>query len=185
MDTFFATKFLSMPQYATNIRSLDLTLIMSASLTDFYLRPETDKAIIVGSRSNVTYRNNPWETLCRTLANMPHLRRLRIWIDTQDLRPWHKRAAETRLFASLFTIRQCSDFVLCLPRLPEDETAKTLENTYLEGDKLDDAPFRLERADRANSWHVYLSDRQNHLSRRPMAQEVPIIHARDRLTYNS
>ena len=162
-DMMQAGRLLSTPWAACNIRSVDVSLQITASLTDFYLlRPGTDSAIIAStgqSGTPVNARSNVWETACRALAAMPQLRRLRIWIDSRDLRPWHEAAAETRLFASLAQIRRPQHFVLCLPKLPDDDAARSLPGLYLEGAELDGKPFKVERGDRPNKWVVFLTTR--------------------------
>ena len=115
---------------------------------------------------------------CHALATLPQLRRLRVWIDSKDLRPWHKAAAETDLFATLAEVRKPTDFVLCLPDLPEDESKWGLPGRYLEGERLDGAPFHVERGERPNNWKVYLSTRAAFMPAR-LAQEVPILQMHD------
>ncbi|KAJ4289432.1 hypothetical protein N0V88_006912 [Collariella sp. IMI 366227] len=45
--------------------------------------------------------NNPWQRVCDLVAALPNLQDLHVWIDSADLRPWHKRVSETRFFARL------------------------------------------------------------------------------------
>ena len=177
-----ASKFLSAPWPTHEFRSVEISLLMTASLTDFYLLlPGMGNAAIASagtSSTPVNARNNVWETIGRALVAMPNLRRLRVWVDSKDLRPWHKAAAETRIFARLAEVRQPADFVLSLPSLPEDEAARDLAGCYLEGEELEGKPFRVERGERPDKWKVYLSSRAGILPAR-LAQEVPIIHMHD------
>jgi len=184
-DTQHATKFLSRFP-GTHARSIDMAILMTASLTDFYLRPAYDKAVIVGpSRRSVTVNagHNPWETLCKALVALSRsgsLRDLRLWLDSKDLRPWHKSVAETRVFARLGEVQGVDRFVLCLPEIPEGEESAELKGCFLGmGDHGDEeTPFVLERGERPNSFEIYISSRAGHMQNR-LHNEVPLIHGRN------
>jgi hypothetical protein len=108
----------------------------------------------------LSMKNNPWQHLCDALVALPHLQDLRVWLDASDLRPWHKRVSETRFFARLCDVRgpDKARFVLGLPELPERRgpDSHALQGQYLEGGKLDDVPFVVERGTRPNNWRVHL-----------------------------
>jgi len=164
-DVRQVNRILSKPWPAHEFRSVDVSLLMTASLTDLYLRPGTGRAssgTVDRPATLVNNTNNVWESASRALASLPHLRNLRVWIDSKDLRPWHTAAVETRLFASLSNVRRPGQFVLCLPNLPADETKRGLSglsSSYLEGAELENKPFTVERGDRPDGWDVYLSTR--------------------------
>lgn len=106
--------------------------------------------------------HNPWQQLCDALVALPppHLHALRIWLDSSDLRPWHKRVSETRFLGRLFEVRGLARerFVLGLPELPERRGPDThvLGEQYLEGERLEGAPFCVIRGPRPNNWRVHL-----------------------------
>ncbi len=120
-------------------------------------------AVFAGhARPSLSMAHNPWQRVCDALAALPQLQALRVWLDSSDLRPWHKRVSETRFFGRLFDVRvaggDVSKFVLGLPELPERRgpDSQALQGQYLEGEKLEGAPFVLERGVRPNNWRVHL-----------------------------
>jgi len=178
----FAEKFLS--RYpADTVRSVDLSVQMSASLTDFYLAglsgPSEDRAIITASTGAgdrdrsavaVTARNNVWERLCATLAGLTRLRHLRVWVDSKDLRPWHKSACETRLFSTLAKAR-AADFELYLPTLPAQNRGLA-DSDYLQTDEeRGPVSFKVRRGERIDKFLVHLNTRGP--GTRAIGQEVP------------
>jgi hypothetical protein len=73
----------------------------------------------------------------------------------------HKRVSETRFFKRLFDVRVLdrTRFVLALPELPEKRGTsdiQVLESHYLEGDRIEHAPFTIVREPRPNNWQVLL-----------------------------
>ncbi|KAL2141415.1 hypothetical protein VTI28DRAFT_2415 [Corynascus sepedonium] len=171
-DTRTAGEFLAC--YGTDaerypLRSLELCIRLPNLLTEIYYPPavpglddEGPPAVFAGrARPTVSVRNNPWQRLCDALVALPTpLHDLRIWLDSSDLRPWHKRVSETRFFARLSDVRGLDKarFVLSLPELPERRgpDSHALQEHYLENDKLDDVPFTVERGRRPNNWRVHL-----------------------------
>ncbi|KAL2176882.1 uncharacterized protein P884DRAFT_270255 [Thermothelomyces heterothallicus CBS 202.75] len=151
------------------LRSLELCIRLPNLLTEIYYPPahsrskgdEGPPAIFAGrARPMLSVTNNPWQHLCDALVALPALQELRVWLDSSDLRPWHKRVSETRFFRRLADVRGLDKarFVLGLPELPERRgpDSHALQGQYLEGDKLDDVPFTVQRGPRPNNW-------QNHL----------------------
>jgi hypothetical protein len=149
------------------IRSLELSIRVPNIITEIYFPPaisngdEGPPAIFAGrARPTLSMQNNPWQHLCDRLVALPNLQDLHIWFDSSDLRPWHKRVSETRFFGRLFDVRvpDKSRFVLDLPELPERRgpDSQALQGHYLEGEKLENAPFTLRRGPRPNNWRVHL-----------------------------
>lgn len=169
-DTRTAGDFLSLYSPDADrypLRSLELSIRVPNIITEIYYPPahnngdEGPPAIFAGrARPMLSPKNNQWQHLCDGLAELPNLQDLRIWLDSSDLRPWHKRVSETRFFGRLFDVRvpDKSRFVLGLPELPERRgpDCRVLEEYYLEGDKLEKAPFTVERGQRPNNWRVHL-----------------------------
>lgn len=151
------------------LRSLELCVRVANIIPELYYPPLTEghgdegpPAIFAGeARPGLDMNNNPWQRVCDLLAELPGLRELRIWFDSQDLRPWHKRVSETRFFARLLNVRvpDKSRFVLALPHLPArrgpDHTI--LGAHFLEADNLANVPFTVERGLRINNWDVHLA----------------------------
>ncbi|KAK3903018.1 hypothetical protein C8A05DRAFT_33263 [Staphylotrichum tortipilum] len=165
------------------IRSVELCLRIPNILTEIYYPPATANpsaggggggdngrgddgppAVFAGrARPGLSMSNNPWQRVCDALAALPQLQDLRVWLDSSDLRPWHKRVSETRFFGRLFDVRVAGGeaagrFVLGVPELPERRgpDSQALEGQYLEGERLEGAPFVLERGPRPNNWRVHL-----------------------------
>jgi hypothetical protein len=152
-DALLARDFLS-GQPVDRVRSLEICIRAKPIILELYLDPPHGNASVAGLP--VTADNNPWESLCRVLSTFTALRYLRIWFDSEDLRPWHRRVAETRVFARLFQVKATS-FTLDLPDLPADPRMRGLSGCYLEGGNLDRAPFIVRRGPRPNNWMVHLS----------------------------
>lgn len=104
----------------------------------------------------LTAQTNPWEDLCRRLAALPNLRSLHIRLDSEDLRPWHKRVNERVFLAQLFRA-DAREYVLYLPELPEEPERQGLPGSYLQGEILKEAPFEVYRGPRPNNWQLHLS----------------------------
>ncbi|KAK4126517.1 hypothetical protein N657DRAFT_568453, partial [Parathielavia appendiculata] len=149
------------------IRSVELNIRVPNIITEIYYPPastngdEGPPAVFAGrARPTLSVQHNPWQMLCDRLADLPNLQDLRIWFDSSDLRPWHKRVSETRFFGRLFDVRVPDKrrFVLGLPELPDRRgpDCQALQGHYLEGEKLENAPFTLERGPRPNNWRVHL-----------------------------
>lgn len=109
--------------------------------------------------------SNPWAWFCSHLVRHPNLDYVRIWFDSRDLRPWHRRVSETKMFAGLFNVRTKSkeSFILELPELPDPEydpprvaTARIGRHHFLEGDMLLEAPFTVIRGPRPNNWRLHM-----------------------------
>lgn len=45
-----------------------------------------------------------WRRLCARIVALPRLRRLYVWVESSDQRPWHQIADEVRLFSGLFGV---------------------------------------------------------------------------------
>ena len=154
------------------LRSLELCIRATNALTEVYFpapgegegEGEGPPAVFAGrarARPGLGPQSNPWQRVCDGLAALGGLRDLRVWFDTRDLRPWHKRVSETRLFGRLFDVRvpDRGRFVLALPELParRGPDHEVLAGHFLEGDRLADAPFTVERGPRPNNWQLHLS----------------------------
>ncbi|KAL2164889.1 hypothetical protein VTH06DRAFT_185 [Thermothelomyces fergusii] len=151
-------------------RSLELCIRLPNLLTEIYYPPahgsgkgdEGPPAVFAGrhARPALTAANNPWQRLCDALVALPALQQLRVWLDSSDLRPWHKRVSETRLLGRLADVRGLdkSRFVLGLPELParRGPDSHALQGQYLEGAKLDEVPFTVQRGPRPNNWRNHL-----------------------------
>ncbi|KAH6632276.1 hypothetical protein F5144DRAFT_603017 [Chaetomium tenue] len=173
-DTRTAVDFLT--RYTTSsssnpsqhpIRSVEICIRVTNLITEIYYPPTdphgngngTDTgppAIFAGrARPALSMTHNPWQQLCDALVALPSLHNLHVWLDSSDLRPWHKRVSETRFLGRLFDVRGPAPerFVLSLPELPERRGPDThvLGGQYLEGERLEGAPFTVERGPRPNN----------------------------------
>jgi len=153
-DILVASSFVFLPPAA--FHRLELCLSASAALAELYF-PRTEQEGPFPTRPRrayITAQNNDWQRLCAQLATLPALHALRVWFDCKDLRPWHKRFAETPFFRGLWDVR-AREFTLALPKLP---VRRELEAAmFLEGEALEGAPFVVERGPRPNNWLVHLS----------------------------
>jgi hypothetical protein len=114
----------------------------------------------------VTANDNPWEDLSRRLSSLPRLRELHVYLDSEDLRPWHKRVSE-RSFLKQLLQASARNFALYLPNIPGEAPLQGLPGTYLEDDLLDGASCTVVRGPRPNNWQLHLSRvSQVHLLRR-------------------
>lgn len=156
-DIVVARDFLAKYASARNIRNIDISLRVKPLITELYFPAGPDgepQPHIAGVP--VTARRNPWEDLCRRLAALPRLRRLHVRLDSEDLRPWHKRVNEKAFFARLSRVK-AREFVLHLPELPEVPELRGLPGAYLEGDLVKTTPFEVRRGPRPNNWQLHLS----------------------------
>lgn len=147
---------------------MELCIRATNILTELYYPPfitgsdDGPLPIFAGrARPNLSMKDNPWQRVCDLLVSLPNLQALRIWFDTQDMRPWHKRVSETRFFGRLFDVKvaEKSKFVLGLPELParRGPDHEVLGGHFLEGERLESAPFVVERGPRPNNWSVHLA----------------------------
>lgn len=155
-DVVAARDFLARYSTAWNVRNIDISLRLKPLLTELYFPgPDGEPQPHVAGLP-VTCDNNPWEDLCARLCALPCLRRLHLRLDSEDLRPWHKRVHERRFLARLFGVR-ARVCVLYLPEIPQAPELQGLPGCYLEGDALEGAPFELQRGPRPNNWQLHLS----------------------------
>lgn len=139
------------------IRNIDISVRVKPLFTELYFPgPDGEPQPHIGG-IKVTAKDNPWEELCKRLAELPTLKELTIWLDSEDLRPWHKRVNEREFFARLFQAKALQNFVLYLPELPDNPDSRGLPGCYLVEDSLENAPFVVKRAPRPNNWQLHLS----------------------------
>lgn len=155
-DAIVARDFLTGYSATKNIRNIDISLRIKPILTEIYFPgPDGDPQPHIGGIA-ITSKNNPWEALCRQLSSLPNLHALHVRLDSEDLRPWHKRVNEKKFFEQLFQVK-ARTYVLDLPDIPNDSTIQGLPGCYLEGSILDEAPFEVKRSPRPNNWQLHLS----------------------------
>lgn len=156
-DVGVARDFLAKHSPRSNIRNIDISLRIKPILTElYYPGPDGEPQPHIGGIA-ITAKSNPWEDLCRQLSSMPGLRELQIRLDSEDLRPWHKRVNEKKFFEQLSHV-EARTFLLNLPELPADRDAQGLPGCYLEADGLvDKTPFQVRRSPRPNNWQLHLS----------------------------
>lgn len=155
-DLIVARDFLAKYSPVRNIRNIDISLRVKPLITELYF-PGPDGEVqphIGGIR--VTSKMNPWEDLCRRLVDLPNLRKLHVRLDSEDLRPWHKRVNEKELFEQLLQAK-AREFVLHLPEIPESPEIQGLPGAYLEGERLVGALPTIKRGPRPNNWQIHLS----------------------------
>jgi len=169
-------------EYPATFRSIEICIRATNLLTELYF-PYAEMAApgVDGSASEgplpvrsggmrLSMENNPWARVCALLARQQNLHALRIWFDTRDLRPWHKRVSEARLFAKLWDVRvkHREQFILALPELPERSSPDQEQDWvpfglaphhFLEGERVEEAPFVVVRGPRPNNWRVHMGDR--------------------------
>lgn len=152
-----------MSEYSTTctIRNIDISLRIKPIITELYFPgPDGEPQPHIGGVT-ITSNNNPWEDLCRHLSSLPNLRTLHIRLDSEDLRPWHKRVNERKFFEQLLQVK-AREFVLDLPDLPETPELQALPGCYLDGDILKEAPYEVKRSSRPNNWQLHLSRVSDH-----------------------
>lgn len=162
-DIIAARDFLAEYSTVRNIRNVDISLRVKPLITELYFpgpdggEPEPEPHVGGGGGARVTPERNPWEDLCRRLCALPGLRRLHLRLDSEDLRPWHKRVDERRFLARLLGVRARARCVLYLPDVPGSPELQGLPGRYLEGEALEGAPFEVRRGPRPNNWQLHLS----------------------------
>lgn len=162
------------------IRSIELCIKATPLLLELYSsHAPSGPSPSIASGGILTIDNNPWQTTCTLLASLTRLRRLHIWFDSRDLRPWRSRVDEKTFFARLWAVR-AHDFVLMLPELHTGGgigggQSEDLNPLYLEGENLEGAPFVVERGPRPNKWRLHLSRMNQQLAtRRPQGRRLSI-----------
>lgn len=154
-DTIVARNFLT--EYATrDIRNIEISLRIKPIITElYYPGPDGEPQPHIGGIA-ITSKNNPWADLCHRLASLPNLQTLHIRLDSEDLRPWHKRVNEKKFFEQLPEVK-ARRFVLDLPEIPDKPELQALPGCYLEGRYLEEAPYKVKRSPRPNNWQLHLS----------------------------
>lgn len=104
----------------------------------------------------VTAKDNPWEDLSRRVSSLPKLRELHVYLDSEDLRPWHKRVNERGFLKQLLQAR-ARNYVLYLPNIPGEAPLQGLPGTYLEDGLPDGGRCAVARGPRPNNWQLHLS----------------------------
>ncbi|KAL8303083.1 hypothetical protein RB597_005285 [Gaeumannomyces tritici] len=174
IDTEQAASFInSRLRLGLTCRSLEISLRFTPLLTELYFGTG-ERAVIKGRPKPVTADDNPWQRLCDALVRASSkdvangggggMRDLRMWLGSSDLRPWHKRVYENRLFARLMKVEKPTGaFVVDLPLLPyEPDEKRGLPGTYLEDIPRGELPFEFTRSARTNNWMLHIN-RINHL----------------------
>lgn len=158
---------------ADTIRSIELGIEASPLLMEVYFHAPAGPSPAIASGGVITIDNNPWQKTCSMLSEQTRLRRLHVWFDLRDLRSWHSRVVETAFFDGLLGVR-AANFVLMLPELHLNNRGQSVElQAYLlEGEKLEGAPFVVERGPRPNKWRVHLSRMNQHLSARRRSMDT-------------
>jgi len=163
---------------ADTIRSIELGIEASPLLMEVYFHAPAGPSPAIASGGVITIHNNPWQKTCSKLSEQTRLRRLHVWFDLQDLRPWHSRVVETAFFDGLWGVC-AADFVLMLPELHINNRGPSaeLQAYLLEGETLEGAPFVVERGPRPNKWRLHLSRMNQHLSARRRSMDTTINRA--------
>lgn len=154
-DTIVARNFLT--EYGTReIRNIEISLRIKPIITElYYPGPDGEPQPHIGGIA-ITSKNNPWADLCHRLSSLPNLQTLHIRLDSEDLRPWHKRVNEKKFFEPLHQVK-ARKFVLDLPEIPDNPDLQALPGCYLEGVYLEEAPYKVKRSPRPNNWQLHLS----------------------------
>lgn len=139
------------------VRNIEISLRVKPLFTELYFPgPDGEPQPHIDGLP-VTAKNNPWEDLCRRIAALPKLRQLHIYLDSEDLRPWHKRVNERKFFEQLFHARALN-YVLYLPDIPDQPELCGLPGSYLDDSEvMEKAPFQIRRGPRPNNWQLHLS----------------------------
>lgn len=179
-DLIVARDFLARHSDRT-IRNVEISLRLKPLFTELYFPgPDGEPQPHIDGLP-VTAKNNPWEDLCRRVAALPNLRQLHVYLDSEDLRPWHKRVNERKFLDQLTRARALS-YVLYLPEIPDEPELCGLPGSYLLDDDDHDndgsravvvaaaagdeknktkkkgaPPFRIVRGPRPNNWQLHLS----------------------------
>lgn len=156
-DILTARNFLARHRRSKYIRNVTISLRIPNILSEiYYPHADTGEAAVHAGGARLSFQSNPWQDLCHRLSLLSPLRSLHIRLDSEDLRPWHKRVNEKQ-FSELLSRVKAQDYVLYLPDLPEHPSQRGLPGYYLEGDLLQEVPFEVKRGPRPNNWQVHLS----------------------------
>lgn len=155
-DLIVARDFLAVNAPTRNIRNIEISLRIKPLISELYFPGPDGEPQPHIAGVPVTAKDNPWEDLSRRLSALPKLRELHIYLDSEDLRPWHKRVNE-RSFLKQLLQAKARNFVLYLPNIPGEAPLQGLPGTYLENDMLDSARYTVKRGPRPNNWQLHLS----------------------------
>lgn len=155
-DVIVARNFLAKHAPTKIIRNINIDLRLKPLLTELYFPGHDGEPEPQIGGLPVTAKDNPWEDLCHRLATLPDLRELHIRLDSEDLRAWHKRVNEKKFCETLFQAR-ARQYTLDLPEIPDDPLLQGLPGCYLDGDRIEKAPFQIVRGSRPNNWQLHLS----------------------------
>jgi hypothetical protein len=157
-DIIVARDFLRANSPSRNIRNLEISLRVKPLISELYFPGPDGEPQPHIAGVPVTAKDNPWEDLCRRLSALPRLRDLHVYLDSEDLRPWHKRVNERSFLNRLLQARARS-FVLDLPNIPAEEPLQGLPGTYLDEDGTPDEASGcvVVRGPRPNNWQLHLS----------------------------
>jgi len=151
-------------------RSLELAVGVPLVLRELYL-PDTPMATSQRSiPANFPFDrgNNPWARLCAVLAGCGSggLGKLNLWFDIRHLDGWTGRMWEREFFADMWGVEVRGgkgEFLLALPELDGREVERRRERegvgeeSYLVGEVLEGAPFRVVRCARPDYWEAHLA----------------------------
>lgn len=163
-----ARDFLAVNAPTRNIRNIEISLRVKPLISELYFPGPDGEPQPHIAGVPVTAKDNPWEDLSRRLSALPKVRELHVYLDSEDLRPWHKRVNE-RSFLKQLLQAGARNFVLYLPNIPGEAPLQGLPGTYLEdGRTLDESRCcAVVRGPRPNNWQLHLSRvSQVHLLRR-------------------
>ncbi|KAI3393874.1 hypothetical protein diail_3549 [Diaporthe ilicicola] len=157
-DIIVARDFLSINAPARNIRNIEISLRVKPLITELYFPGPDGEPQPHIAGVPVTAKDNPWEDLSRRLSCLPKLRELHVYLDSEDLRPWHKRVNERGFLRQLLRA-EARNYVLYLPNVPGEPGLQGLPGTYLEDGPLLDEAARctVVRGPRPNNWQLHLS----------------------------
>lgn len=152
-----ARDFLAVNAPTRNIRNIEISLRIKPLISELYFPGPDGEPQPHIAGVPVTAKDNPWEDLSRRLSALPKLRELHVYLDSEDLRPWHKRVSERGFLRQLLRARARS-FALYLPNIPGEAPLQGLPGSYLEEDGLPDgARCAVVRGPRPNNWQLHLS----------------------------
>lgn len=162
-----ARDFLRAHAPTRNIRNVEVSLRVKPLISELYFPGPDGEPQPHIAGVPVTAGDNPWEDLCRRLAALPRLRGLHVYLDSEDLRPWHKRVNE-RAFLQQILGARARQFVLYLPNIPGEALLQGLPGAYVGEDQMPGgARCAVVRGPRPNNWQLHLSRVSHvHLRRR-------------------
>lgn len=157
-DIIVARDFLRAHAPTRNIRNVEVSLRVKPLISELYFPGPDGEPQPHIAGVPVTAKDNPWEDLSRRLSSLPRLRELHVYLDSEDLRPWHKRVSE-RTFLRQLLRAKARNFVLYLPNIPGEAPLQGLPGSYLEDGLLPDDASRcaVVRGPRPNNWQLHLS----------------------------